>query len=302
MKLSFTFAYLNNRFNVLLSILLEKYGHWIPDRQYLELKFRICMGERLDFQHPMTYNEKLQWIKLFDRNPEYTMMVDKVAAKNYVSTILGGYDHIIPTLGIFEHAEDINFDVLPDQFVLKCSHDSGSRIICLNKNSLKIRSVQKKLNRYLKRNYFYKDREWPYKNVPPQIIAEKYMCDVQSENATPGDFKFYCFDGKVECILVCMDRSTNLSFYYFTRDWQFLRWDVKTQYKQPGFTLPRPENLDEMIALAEKLSSRVRHVRVDLYDIGGKIYFGEYTFCTNSGLDRIITHECDVFLGKLLHL
>lgn len=289
-------------FKIIIFLCLEKYGHWIPDRLYLEFKFWIYMGKRLNLQHPMTYNEKLQWMKLFDRNPEYSTMVDKVAAKGYVCDILGGYDHIIPTLGIFKHAEDINYDILPDQFVLKCSHDSGSRIICRDKNSLNKELVQKKLNHHLRQNYFYKDREWPYKDVPPQIIAEKYMCDFQNEDAPPADYKFFCFDGKVECILVCMDRSNDLNYYYFTRDWQFLRWDVKTQYKQPDFTLPRPENLDEMIALAEKLSSRVRHVRVDLYDIGGKIYFGEYTFFTNRGLDGTITHECDVFLGKLLHL
>lgn len=283
-----------------ISIWLEEYGKWIPDSIYLRMKFFISVGYLLHLKQPRTYNEKLQWIKLYDRNPEYTRMVDKIEAKKYVSDILGNEDHIVPTIGVYDHANNIDFDVLPNQFVLKCSHDSGSCIICSDKSSFDKEQAIRKLNHLLGNNFYYVAREWPYKNVKPRIIVEKYICDSQSERTNLCDYKFYCFNGKVDCILVCSNRQADLRYYYFTPDWQFLRWDRKTQYMPCGFTLPKPSHLDEMITLAEKLSSRVKHVRVDLYDVGGKVFFGEYTFFTNCGFDRTITHECDVYLGKKL--
>ena len=294
------YSYIKKYTQILIFLCMETFGHNIPDRLYLKIKFRINMGYRLDLDRPQTYNEKLQWIKLYDRNPVYTIMADKIEVKDYVSELLGGDEHVIPTLGIYENANDIDFDSLPDQFVLKCSHDSGSSIVCVDKSVFNKKTAISKLNKHLKMNYYYKDREWPYKDIKPRIIVEKYMYDDHCRTERIHDYKFFCFNGKVDSVLVCTGRDSNLNYYYFTPNWDFLRWDVDTQYLPQGFTLPQPENLSEMITIAEKLSSKVNHVRVDLYNISGKIYFGEYTFFTNRGIDDTITKECDLYLGDKL--
>lgn len=286
---------------VQLSI-LYRFPCFFSDAFYLKRLFRIIMGRKLNLQYPVTYNEKLQWLKLYDHNPLYVKMVDKYEAKRIVKELLGDEEHIIPTIAIYDSVEEIDYDLLPQQFVIKCTHDSGSAVVCKDKATLDIPLVNKKIKKGLRHNFFWRFREWPYKEVPHKIIVEQYIGSEESCGVGLDDYKFFCFDGRVDCILLCKNRDRNVEYYYFTRDWDFLRWDVKTQSKPKGFTLPKPDNLEDMIFLAEKLASIVRTVRVDLYSVSGRIYFGEYTFFTNSGFDRTINSFCDRYLGEKLQI
>ena len=177
----------------------------IPDEIYLKWIYRARMDKNLDMENPITFNEKLQWLKLYDRNPLYTQLVDKYEVRKYISNIIGER-YLIPLLGVYEKFSDIDFDKLPRQFVLKCTHDSGGLVVCKDKNALDMESAERKINRSLKRNYYYLQREWPYKNVKPRIICEKYMLDESNEELK--DYKFLCFNGKVQCSFVCLNRGT----------------------------------------------------------------------------------------------
>lgn len=412
---------------------LKRNARYIKDdKLFIDIRWWCNMGYRLNWNELQTYNEKLQWIKLYDHNPLYTILVDKVEAKKYAAKIIGE-KYIIPTLGVWERAEDIIFDSLPDKFVLKCNHNSGKGMcICTDKSKLDIAKVRRQLNAGLEQNYYFVNREWPYKNVPRRILAEKFIspvslktaifyrfycvkgeprycrmlngvnlheasmlynmdwepvrkekksneaklvpcppffcsmqdvarnlakedslsivdiynvdnlnfigkvrddlmpsqgdvydnsaimdfvmsyvpsCDekiplyqVSVPNAEINDYKFYCLNGKIACILVCTGRKQGVKYYFFSKEWKFLRWDKETQYEKSDCPVSRPENLDEMIKIAELLAEGLPSVRIDLYNIQGQIYFGEFTFFTNSGMDRDITRECDELLGQMLIL
>lgn len=277
--------------------------NWIPDDIYLKKEFKVRMGKELNLKNPKTFNEKLQWLKLYDRNPEYTMMVDKYAAKQYVANKIGE-EYIIPTLGVWTKFDDIDFDKLPNQFVLKCTHDSGGLVICKDKSTLDITAAKRKIEHCLKRKYYYIHREWPYKNVPPRIIAEKYMTDNvnTSTNETLKDYKFYCFDGKVRFLMINSDRNSKMSTKadYFDRDFNWL--DFTWGYEHANVRPVKPDCFDEMISISEKLSKGLPHVRVDLYECNGQIYFGELTFYDGSGFDKIEPIEWDYKIGKMLKL
>lgn len=277
--------------------------NWIPDDIYLKKEFKVRMGKELNLNNPQTFNEKIQWLKLYDRHPEYTMMVDKYAAKQYVSSKIGD-EYIIPTLGVWTKFDDIDFDKLPNKFVLKCTHDSGGLVICKDKSTLDIAAAKRKIEHCLKRKYYYIHREWPYKNVPPRIIAEKYMTDNvnTSTNETLKDYKFYCFDGKVRFLMINSDRNfkTSTKADYFDRDFNWL--DFTWGYEHANVRPVKPDCFDEMIAISEKLSKGLPHVRVDLYECNGQIYFGELTFYDGSGFDKIEPIEWDYKIGKMLKL
>lgn len=277
--------------------------NWIPDDIYLKKEFKVRMGNELNLNNPQTFNEKIQWLKLYDRHPEYTMMVDKYAAKQYVASKIGD-DYIIPTLGVWTKFDEIDFDKLPNQFVLKCTHDSGGLVICKDKSTLDITAAKRKIEHCLKRKYYYIHREWPYKNVPPRIIAEKYMTDNvnTSTNETLKDYKFYCFDGKVRFLMINSDRNSKMSTKadYFDRDFNWL--DFTWGYEHANVRPVKPDCFDEMISISEKLSKGLPHVRVDLYECNGQIYFGELTFYDGSGFDKIEPIEWDYKIGKMLKL
>lgn len=284
-------------------LFLAKKGFYnnMNDEKYLARVFEIRTGKKLNLNAPKTFNEKLQWLKIHDRRPEYTTMVDKYAVKKYIADKIGK-QYIIPTLGVWDKFEDIDFDKLPEKFVLKCTHDSGGLVICKDKSKLDLKEAKKKINKSLHNNYFYSGREWPYKNVPPHIIAEKYMTDDEnSEGFT--DYKFFCFDGKVDCVMVCLDRYTgNTKFYFFDKDWKLKRLNKRGKAAPEGFTIPKPECMDQMFELAAKLSEGITFVRVDFYQSCGQIYFGELTFYPDSGFDANILPEADEYWGKLLKL
>lgn len=280
-------------------LLLNKLGRFISDEKFVRWSYYLTFHRKLNLENPQTYNEKLQWLKLYDRHDEYTQMVDKCEAKKYVASIIGE-EYIIPTLGVYNSFDEINFDELPNQFVLKCTHDSGGVAICRDKSTFDFEKAKKLLSRNLKRNKYWTSREYPYKNVRPRIIAERYMEDAGSTEL--NDYKFYCFDGKPTCVLVCAERSAKVKYYYFSPNWEFLRWDKETGQLPVDEPLPRPQGLEEMLVVAATLSKGMKEVRIDLYEINKKVYFGEYTFFSNSGLDLDITEECDIILGKYIHL
>lgn len=278
---------------------LPSYLSWIDDKTYLRIKYFLKMKRILHLKSPRTFNEKLQWLKLYDRNPEYTTMVDKYAVKRYVADKIGE-QYIIPTLGVWKKFDDIDFDKLPNQFVLKCTHDSGGLVICRDKSKLDIDAARKKISVSLNSNYYYSGREWPYKNVPPRIIAEQYMEDKQLGELR--DYKFFCFNGKAIFLYLSEGSHTkNQRICYLSLNWKPMnigRDDYKPFEKLP----PNPNNLEEMIRIAEELSQGVPHVRVDFYDVNGQILFGELTFYSGSGFTKFNPESADFEIGKLLDL
>ena len=267
------------------------------DARYLRLLYKVNLGKPLNLDYPQTYNEKIQWLKLYDRRPEYTQMVDKYEAKQYVAAILGE-EYIIPTLGVWDRFEDIDFDALPDQFVLKCTHDSGGLVICRDKSKLDIEKARNKINHCLGRNYFWNTREWPYKNVKPRIIAEQYMVD---ESGTElKDFKFFTFDGEVKALFIATDRGEDTRFDFYDADFNHLPF--LNGHPNASKEIRKPDSFEEMKQLSAKLSQGVPHLRVDFYDINGKIYFGELTFFHWSGMIPFEPEEWDFTFGSWIKL
>lgn len=272
----------------------------MSDETYIKLAFRACMGYRLNLNNPKTYNEKLQWLKLFYHNSKAVSLVDKYEVKRIVSEIIGE-DYLIPTYGVWNSFEEIDFSKLPEQFVLKCTHDSGGLVICKDKKMLNIDSAREKLETSLKSNYFLLSREWPYKNVKPRIIAEKYMEDQTYHELR--DYKFFCFDGEPKVLFVATDRmnkTEETKFDFFDMDYNWL--DFRNGHPNASRHPQKPDNFEEMRIIAEKLSAGFPHMRVDLYDINGKVYFGELTFSHWGGLVPFEPNEWDYRLGKWIKL
>lgn len=267
----------------------------IPDAPYLKLKYRLCMGKKLDLKDPKTFCEKLQWLKLHDRKPVYSTMVDKAAAKDFVTEKLGK-DITIPTLGVWDRFEDIDFDALPNQFVLKCTHDSGGLVICPDKNTLDLEEAKRILQASQKTNYYYHGREWPYKNVKPRILAEAYL---QEDSGDLRDYKFFCFNGQPKCALVCAGRysekGVRMSFY--DPQWQ----PMPHHWRYPPIETPveRPQGLEEMLSYARILSEDIPYLRVDFYEVRGQVYFGELTFFPASGMAKF---DSDEIMGSWIRL
>lgn len=272
---------------------------WLPDKIFLKIRFWTTMGKRLNFKNPQTFNEKLQWLKLYNRNPEYTRMVDKYEVREYIKEKIGE-EYLIPLLGVWDKFDDIDFDSLPNQFVLKCTHDSGGLVICKDKSKLDIEAARNKINKCLKRNFYYLTREWPYKNVKPRIIAEKFMED---ENGTDlKDYKIMCFGGKVKCAFVCSDRydEGGLRVTFFDREWNKLPFE--RHYPSSKREIKKPKSYEKMVGIAELLSKNMKFVRIDFYEIEGKIYFGEITFFPGSGMEEFSPDIWDYKLGEMIKL
>ena len=271
------------------------------DELYLKLLFLFEMHYWPDLKHPKTFNEKLQWLKLHNRKPEFTTMVDKYAVKKYVADRIG-QQYIIPTLGVWDSFDQIDFDSLPNQFVLKTTHGGGGLavVICKDKQTFDKRRAKRILEKSLHSDIYMKYREWPYKDVPKRIIAEKYMVD---ESGTElKDYKFFCFNGEPKYMLLVSGRQAGKKrFDYFDLNWNHLPvHDVGC----PGAErLPaKPDNFEEMIFIAKKLSKGMTHVRVDFYNINCKIFFGELTFFHWSGFVSYDPHQYDELFGSYIHL
>lgn len=286
--------------NVVLSKILVHFFIWLPDKVYLKLKFRFAMGKKLDLKEPKSYSEKLQWLKLYNRKPEYTMMVDKVKAKEYVASVIGE-EFIIPTLGVWDSPDEIDFDKLPERFVLKCNHNSGTGMyICKDKSEMDVEKVKAELRKGLRQNYFIRNREWPYKDVERKVFAEAYMED---EFGELRDYKWFCFNGEVKALFIATDRSKGehaTRFDFFDTEYNHLPF---TNGHPNADMLPKkPKKFHEMIALAAKLSEGIPHVRIDFYEVNGHIYFGEMTFFHWSGLMPFEPQEWDYKFGEYIKL
>ncbi len=272
----------------------------MSDEEYLRRLFKARMGKELDLKKPRTFNEKLQWLKLYDRKPEYTMMVDKYKVRDYIAELLGE-EYLIPLLGVWDDPDEINFDKLPNQFVLKCNHNSGlGMCICKDKSKLNIPKVKAELRKGLAQDYYLTGREWPYKDVQRKIIAEIYM----SDNSADGliDYKFMCFNGEVKCSFVCSDRFTSegLHVTFYDREWQIMPFE--RHYPRAVVPIEKPKCYDEMLQMAMTLSKDIPFVRVDFYEIGGRPYFGELTFFPGSGYEEFTPEEWDTTLGSWISL
>lgn len=275
------------------------------DKLYLSLRYRCQMGGWIDWSNPQLYQEKLQWLKIYDRKDIYTTMVDKILVKKYISSIIGE-QYIIPTLGVWNSFDDIDFSSLPDQFVLKTNNGGGGTgvVVCTDKEKLNKQEAKKILEKALRLSIYRKYREWPYKNIRPQIFAEAYMFD-ESEFNKGGlsDYKFTCFNGAVDNVMVCVDRQINEpKFYFFNKSWNLLPLNVRGKSVDPSFVLPKPDCMDEMFEIASKLSENIPFLRVDLYCINDRPYFGETTFYPASGFDPNILPETEILFGERIIL
>lgn len=272
----------------------------LSDEDYLKRRYKAIFKRELNLDNPQMYTEKLQWIKLYDRNPLYTTMVDKYEAKKYVAQIIGD-DYIIPTLGVWDYFDDIDFDTLPNQFVLKCTHDSGGIVICKDKGTFNRQDAKIKIEKSLKNSFFWIGREWPYKNVKPRIIAETYMED--RETSELRDYKFFSFDGITRALFIATDRQAageDTKFDFFDEKFNHLPFTNG----HPNAKVPpsKPKCFDEMIQIANTLSKGFPHLRVDLYEVDGKVYFGELTFTHWSGMVPFVPEEWDRIFGDWLIL
>lgn len=270
----------------------------MDDEKYLKKLYMANFGKELDLENPKTFNEKLQWLKLYDRKPEYTMMVDKYKVREYIAEKLGE-EYLIPLLGVWDDPEEIDFDKLPNQFVLKCNHNSGlGMCICKDKSKLDIKKVKSELRKGLKQDYYLHGREWPYKDVPRKIICEKYMVDESGYELK--DYKIFCFNGEPKALFVATDRMTDTKFDFF--DVEFNHLPFTNGHPNAEKEIAKPQNLDEMLKVASVLSKGIPQVRIDLYNINGKILFGEMTFSHWSGMVPFEPNKWDERFGEWIVL
>ena len=274
--------------------------NWMPDKQYLSALWRAHFHQAYPWKNPRTFNEKLQWLKANDHNPVYPTLVDKYAVRSYIADTLGE-QYLIPLVGgPWNSFDEIDFAQLPEQFVLKCTHDSGGIVICSGKDSFDMKTAREKIEKSLKRNYYWGGREWPYRDIQPRIIAEAFMADDSGDSLV--DYKFYMFGGTARCVLVCTNRSakSKMNMTFFTPDWN--RLPFERQYKNDPNELEKPEHFEKMLSLAEQLSANLPFARIDLYEINQKVYFGEITLHPASGLGKFEPVVWDYTLGEWLDL
>lgn len=283
---------------VFLKFASKGWLNWMRDKEYISLMYRANMGEKINLDNPRTFNEKIQWLKLYDRNPEYIKMADKYKVKKYVADIIGE-EYIIPTLGVYDKFDDIDFEKLPNQFVLKCTHDSGGNVICKDKKEFNIDKAKEKINKSMKKNYFYWGREWPYKMVKPRIIAEQYMED--KVDGELRDYKFFCFDGEPKVMFVATDRGKGETKFDFF-DLEFNHLDIEQHYPNSKEKIRKPKEFEKMIELSKKISKNLKHARVDFYEVNGNVYFGEITFYHLSGFQPFSPKEWDIIFGNWIDL
>lgn len=287
----------------LLISLMQRYGRWLPDQIYLKWLFWLKMGKRLDLGAPKTFSEKLQWLKLYNRKPEYTTMVDKYSVKNHVATIIGS-EYVIPTLCVWDKPEDIEWDKLPDKFVLKTTHGGGSAgvVICRNKAIFDRKMAVDKLKKSLMQDIYKSLREWPYKNVPKRVMAEQYIEPQPGVKDLP-DYKWYCFDGEPRYCQVIQDRTTNETIDFFDTNWrhqEFIGLNPSARFATVEPT--KPVNLETQVNVARQLSKGFPFVRIDLYEVKGRVYFGEITFYPMSGFGIFCPEKYNDLLGSMLTL
>lgn len=269
------------------------YSRLFSDKAAIKIKYRLLMKKKINLKEPKTFNEKLNWIKLYYRKPIMTTMADKYEVKQYVSHIIGS-EYVIPTIAIYDKWDDIDFDSLKAPFVLKTTHSSGVIKIVKDKESFDYETTKKKFNKSLKENYFFSCREWPYKNIKPRIIVEQFIKDSKEDNLPV--YKFFCFNGEPYLVqAIKNDKTSYETIDYFDMDWKLLK--IKQNFENSDVPLDKPVNFEEMKALASKLSKGFPFVRVDLYSVDNKIYFSEFTFFSDAAYQRFYPDEWDLILG-----
>ena len=269
----------------------------IPAKPYLKMVYKIKTGKKLNLDNPVTFCDKQNWLKLNDIRPEYTKLVDKIGVREYIKEVLGE-EYLFPIYGTWEHFEDIDFDALPEKFVLKCNHDSGSVKVITDKSKIHKDELKKFFEDRLKLNPYVFGREYPYKDVKPCIMAEKFMTPDGEDDIR--DYKFFCFNGKPEIMFIATDRSTDVKFDFFDMDFNHL--DIVNIHEQSGIEIQKPEMFDEMKEIAAKLTNGFKFVRLDLYEINGEIYFGEYTFFHAGGFWPFNPEKYEKIYGDLIKL
>lgn len=286
---------------------LDKFLFWFlsasskfikSDELYVKMQFYLSMHKKLNLNPPQTFNEKLQWLKLHDRHESHTQLVDKYEVKKVVEKLLGK-EFIIPTIGIYNNFDEIDANSLPDKFVIKCTHNSGNVCICKDKKTFDWNVARKKITKSLKHNFFWTSREYPYKNVKPRIIIEENIND--SDTKSINDYKFFCFNGEPKMLLIASNREVDVKFDLF--DMEFNHCPFKKTYDNLATTpLQKPALFEELKEVAAKLSKGFPHVRIDLYQVGNKIYFGEYTFFDNAGYEGFVPEKWDTIIGDWIDL
>lgn len=271
------------------------YLDWLPDKLYLRILYRAKLGYPLNLKNPKRYTEKLNWLKLYNRNDQYTKLVDKYEVRKHVAETVGE-EYLIPLLGCYSSFEEIDFEQLPDQFVLKCTHGSHCSIFCNDKSKFDRILAQKKFVKWMNHNWYYYAREWPYKNVKPRIICESFL---SVNGRVPEDYKVYCFHGVPKFIEIVYDRFETAKFHYYTPEWKPFDLNVQDAVKS---ALPKPDCLDEMMVQSAKLTTDLPHGRVDWYIIHNKLYFGEITFFSAAGLMQFGEIEQELTIGSWLNL
>ncbi len=279
---------------------LGLYDH-LSDEAFLKKKYKARFGKTLDLKNPKTFNEKLQWLKLHNRDDRFTTMVDKENVKKYVAERIGN-EYVIDSLGVWDSFDEIDFEKLPNQFVLKCTHDSGGLVICRDKDRLNFEQAKKKIEKSLGRNYYMFGREWPYKNVKPRILAEKYM---QDENSKPEEslrvYKIMTFNGVPKIIQTIQnDKTPNEVIDYFDTEWNLLK--MRQNFPNSNKPLARPATLDKMLELASRLAEDIPFLRIDFYEVNKQVYFSEFTFYSDSGMAKFYPEEWDTVLGNWMDL
>lgn len=283
--------------SVFLALRQRNLTNWLPDTLYLKLMYRFSFGKKLNLKNPQTYNEKLQWLKLNDRRPEYVEMVDKYRAKFYIGKKIGD-EYIIPILGVWDKFDDIEFNGLPNEFVLKCTHDSGGLVICRDKSKFDFNAARKKINRCMNRNYFFLGREWPYKKIKPRIIAEVYMKDNHESVLT--DYKFFCFNGVPKIMYSSKDKSSDPRTDFFDMDYNHV--NMKMRDPNADVLPPKPQNFELMKEISSVLSTGYPHLRVDFYEVNGRLYVGELTLYHCSGFAQITPPQKALEMGSWIKI
>ena len=285
--------------------LLDRIGKYsffknMSDEAYLKMLYKDKFGRELDLENPKTFNEKLQWLKLYDRNPLYSKLVDKYEVRKHIAATIGE-EYLIPLIGgPWNSFDEIDFDQLPDQFVLKCTHDSGGLVICQDKSKLDLSATKKKLCTSLQHNYYWNGREWPYKNVKPRIIAEKYMED--PINLDLHDYKFFSFNGQTKALFIATERQSTEETKFDFFDMNFNHLDFRNGHPNAKVPPGKPVCFEEMHMLADKLSIGIPQVRIDFYEVNGRVYFGEMTFFHWSGLTAFEPELWDRVFGDWIEL
>jgi len=289
-----------NKSIVFITFLLNRPSYFLPDKIYIKRTYYRKTKQRINLKNPSLYNEKMQWIKLYDRQPFYSDLVDKYKVRNYVAQIIGE-EYLIQNYGVWDTFDEIPFDKLPNEFVLKCTHDCGSVVICKDKATFDFQKSRKFFKKQLAKNYYWKHREWLYKNIKPRILAEKLMVD--ESGVELKDYKIYCFHGEPKVIGIYFGRFSGEKpkGNFYTPQWEFL--NLKTGLKNdPNLIIEKPEWLDKALLLARQLSKGKIHVRVDFYIVENKIYFGELTFYEDAGFIRFEPPEWNQIFGDWMKL